>query len=70
MDMRTYWRSLSAAAKDEMARTLNCNRDYLAQIACGFRKGSPQMARQIESYTNGTVSKHELRPDVFEPADA
>ncbi|MGE0289559.1 MAG: hypothetical protein AB7P16_24995 [Bradyrhizobium sp.] len=65
MDMKTYWQSLSAKQKDDLALTLECNRTYLAQIACGARRASPILARKIDEYSRGTCPKEQLRPDVF-----
>jgi DNA-binding transcriptional regulator YdaS (Cro superfamily) len=65
MDMKSYWQSLSAKGKDELAEALACNRTYLAQIACGARRASPKLARRIDEYSSGVCSKEALRPDVF-----
>jgi len=42
--------------------------DYLIQIAYGFSRASPQLAKRLEIATNGRTTRHELRPDVYEAA--
>jgi DNA-binding transcriptional regulator YdaS (Cro superfamily) len=38
---------------------------YLKQLASGFRKASPSLAKRIEQATCGRVTRQELRPDIF-----
>ena len=42
--------------------------DYLIQLAYGFSKASPQLAKRLEKATNGRTTRYELRPDVYEDA--
>jgi DNA-binding transcriptional regulator YdaS (Cro superfamily) len=39
--------------------------DYLSLVARGHRKASHTLAKDIERETDGLVSKHDLRPDIF-----
>lgn len=39
--------------------------DYLIQIAYGFSKASPQLAKKLEMATKGQTTRCELRADVF-----
>lgn len=41
---------------------------YLLQIAYGFSKPSPQLAKRLEKATNGRTTRHELLPEVYEEA--
>lgn len=42
--------------------------EYLIQIAYGYSKASPQLARKLEAATGGKTTRHELRPDVYDEA--
>ena len=66
MDFQTYWRSLSAQGKKQLAAGLRHSQNYLAQIACGSRAPSPRLAKAIAAVTGDTVNLHALRPDIWE----
>ena len=53
---------------ERIAAEAETTSDYLIQIAYGFSKASPQLARKLEKATNGRTTRHELRPDVYEEA--
>lgn len=60
LDQRGEFERIAAAAETKP--------DYLIQLAYGFSKASPQLAKRIEKATNGRTTRHELRPDVYEEA--
>lgn len=70
MNMTQFWSGLRADAKTDFATKLGRSRNYLAQIACGARKPSPLLAREIEEASGGQVTRAELLPDVFGPSRA
>lgn len=39
--------------------------EYLIQLAYGFSKASPMLAKRLEVATAGKTTRLELRPDVF-----
>lgn len=51
-----------------VAAEANTKPVYLRQIAYGHRKPSHGLAKAIEKATNGAVTVHDLRPDIFGPA--
>lgn len=53
----------------KLAATTRKNAGYLWQVAAGWRgkKASPRLAVAIERATDGAVTRHELRPDIFDP---
>jgi DNA-binding transcriptional regulator YdaS (Cro superfamily) len=65
MDMRTYYDSLPVGGRRALADALEIAPAYLYQMASGRRTVSPKLCRSIERATNGVVTVHDLRPDVF-----
>ena len=58
---------LSAA---ELGRRLNISRAQIHRYLTGRRRITAERAVQIEHVTEGKVTRHELRPDLFGKADA
>lgn len=71
MDLLTFISDMTR--RKLLADALNKSPDYLWQIGKGWnkRKASPKLAIEIEQATAAigpeTVSRQELRPDVFGP---
>jgi len=65
MDMRSYLLGVSPEKREEVAKEADTSVAYLFQLAGGHRKASPDLARSIQSATNGAVTKEELRPDIW-----
>lgn len=53
---------------ERIAAEAKTTKDYLIQLAYGFSRASPQLAKRIEKATSGRTTRHELRPDVYEDA--
>lgn len=59
-------------ALKELADRVRKNPVYLSQCASGFRNPSFKLAKEIDEASQaddwpyGRLSKHELRPDIFE----
>jgi DNA-binding transcriptional regulator YdaS (Cro superfamily) len=53
-----------------LAGKAGCSPATLYMIAIGHKKPGPKLAARIEHATFGTVSRHDLRPDIFGPAPA
>jgi hypothetical protein len=67
-----FWRSLSAALKEEFSRRCERSRGYLFLVSGGHRRASAQLARTIEREARGapfgaSVPASKIRPDLFGP---
>ena len=49
----------------ELAEALQTSPAYVSQLASGHRRITAEMAIKIERATNGEVTRHELRPDLY-----
>ena len=56
---------LLIADRKLLAKSVGVVPAYLYQIANGYRKPSAKLAKKIHEATNGAVSLHSLRPDVW-----
>ena len=65
MDLKTYFRSESLAAK-KLAKALDISPSHLSQMASGKTPVSPARAVQIENATCGAVTRRDLYPDSWE----
>jgi DNA-binding transcriptional regulator YdaS (Cro superfamily) len=50
-------------AKSRLARHLNKPSAFISQIASGERSCTPSLAPSIEAFSEGKVTRKELRPD-------
>ena len=48
MDFKTYFRSLDASQKRKLAMRAETTANYLAQVACGYRKPSGDLVARIK----------------------
>ncbi len=55
------------AARRSLAEACGTSPEYLWQVATNWngRKASHELARRIETATEGKVTIHDLRPDIF-----
>lgn len=51
--------------RNTTAARLGVAPQYLSQIAHGWRRASPALARVIEDGTGGEVTRTQLRPDIW-----
>lgn len=65
MDLKAFMANLATAEKRTLAEHAGTKLIYLYQIAGGFSTLSARLAIRIEHATNGTVTRQELRPDIF-----
>ena len=65
MTLQEYFSSEPYGAKKEMAVHLGITPTWLGLLLTGARRPSPELAKRIERATQGLVSAHELRPDIF-----
>jgi len=66
MTLQEYFASEPHGAKKEMAVHLGITPTWLGLLLRQVRKPSPALAKKIEKATQGLVSAHELRPDIFD----
>lgn len=69
MDLLTYISDMPR--RQLLATKCETSTQYLWQLATGWRDRKPSidLAKRIEESTNGQVSRHELRPDIFDVPD-
>lgn len=69
MSLHTY--IADTDARRRLAEAVGTSPEYLWQMATGWRgkRASRVMALAIERATNGTVTRQELRPDIWPPED-
>jgi DNA-binding transcriptional regulator YdaS (Cro superfamily) len=65
MDITHWWSAATKQERQRVADACGIKRVYLYQLAIGFRKPSPQLARALDVATQGALAKEVLRPDVF-----
>lgn len=68
MTLRDYLKKLKKAeAKAKFADEVDASLGYLYLVAGSHRNASPKLCEKIETASNGTVTKSELRPDIWPP---
>ena len=65
MTLKQYFLDKPRGAKAAMAEAMGVSRTWVALIISGARMPGAELAVAIHKYTNGEVSKKELRPDLF-----
>lgn len=68
MILQTYLSSLPTGGKARFSEAIGVSSAYLYQMSTGLRPVKPTLARAIQAATNGAVTVHDLRPDIFGPA--
>lgn len=62
MDLKTYILQIGRA---KAAALFGVSYPAVCHWVSGFRRPSPDRALSIERATNGVVTRHELRPDLY-----
>lgn len=62
--------TIQCAVLKALATKAGCSDGTLYMISKGHKSAGPKLANAIEKATDGAVSRHDLRPDVFGPAQA
>ena len=65
MTFKFYFMHLDPGEKQALADAVGTSYQYLCQIANGHKNAGPVLCRKIEQATNGQVSRHDLRPDIY-----
>jgi DNA-binding transcriptional regulator YdaS (Cro superfamily) len=66
MKLKDYFLEEPRGAKKEMAEFLGITATWMGLLINNRRKPSAYLARQIEKATQGLVTAHDLRPDLFD----
>lgn len=64
MDLKTFF-SEGHISQAELARRLDVTPGLVWQWVTGHRQVAAEQAIPIEKATDGKVSRHELRPDIY-----
>jgi len=56
--------------QEALAERIGVSQGFVSQLARGVRPVPPGLCRRIEEATDGAVTCHSLRPDVFGPSAA
>ncbi|MEW8178589.1 MAG: YdaS family helix-turn-helix protein [Candidatus Thiodiazotropha endolucinida] len=67
MDIKAFIEPMSADEKAAFAERAKTSVAYLSQLANGHRKAGLKTVHAIEQASNGSVTGHDLRPDIFGP---
>ena len=65
MQLEKYFEGKPRGTKVAMARALGISKVWLSILIAGTHKASPELCVRIEKYTDGAVSRFNLRPDIF-----
>lgn len=65
MTLKKYFADLPRGSKVSMAHSLGICKTWLSLLISGRRKPSAALSAAIEKYTNGEVTRKDLRPDLF-----
>lgn len=65
MDMKTFIEMEGREAAKRLAVKTGTKYIYLTQIASGFRKPSGRLTLLLERYSQGKLTRFELRPDLY-----
>lgn len=65
MNLKTWFLDKPRGAKAAMAVSIEVSRTWMSLMIAGTHRPSPELAIAIDRYTNGEVSREELRPDIF-----
>lgn len=63
MDLKTYCKERTQTA---LAKSLSVSKGLVSQWVGGKTSITATRAKQIEEATGGLVTRHELRPDIFD----
>lgn len=65
MDKKLWWRGLTSAQKHDVADKANVAYHYLSNVMGGRANPSPQLVKNLVDYSNGILTKCDIRPDLY-----
>lgn len=66
MKLSKYLKTLTPTQRETLAKRAKTTLAYLQQLSGGHRAAGPQLARRLEEASGGLVTRHDLRPDIFD----
>ena len=70
MDTKQYIHAYGDTQAEVVAIKAGTTLVYFKQLASGFRKPSPTLAKELEQASGGILKKYCLRPDIFDAPQA
>lgn len=64
MNIQQY-RESKDMSRQELAEVIGCTAEYVRLVEKGERRPSVDMAKKIESLTDGEVTRAKVRPDIW-----
>lgn len=68
MKLQTYLASLTPSERDAFAARINSTPGYVKLLRSGHKRVGHAMAKRILVATDGQVTLHEMRPDIWAPS--
>lgn len=65
MKLKDHFKDKPRGYQKKMRLSIGVSSSFLSQIASGYCKAPVWVAKAIEKFTNGEVSREDLRPDIF-----
>lgn len=65
MNAKEFLADKGPEESERVAKRAGTNLAYFKQIASGFRKASGPLSLRLERETDGELTRHELRPDIY-----
>ncbi|WP_413722663.1 transcriptional regulator [Sodalis sp. RH24] len=63
--MNEFWDALSKSERAILAEQVKTSPGYLRLVFKGYKKAGFELAQKLEEVTGGTVTKADLRPDIY-----
>jgi DNA-binding transcriptional regulator YdaS (Cro superfamily) len=70
MDIKTFWKTQPEPVKVAIAERAGTTIGYLRQCRGGSRQVSVGLAMRLVTASNGLLTLHELRPDIWDDPHA
>ena len=67
MKLQAYLSSLTPADRDAFAQQIGSTSGYVRMLRLGHKRVGPALAKKILAATDGHVTLHEMRPDIWAP---
>jgi len=65
MNKETYWKGLTTQEKQELADYAGVHYNSLSSVFNGKREASPNLIEKITQYSEGALTKCDIRPDLY-----
>lgn len=65
--LQKYYETLSEDGQKAFVEEAKTTQKYIYQLYAGVRQASPALVLRIEAATHGSVTRQEMRPDLYPP---